>query len=494
MKAGADQTVLDRFSPAVREWFSARHRAPTRVQAMGWPRIAAGEHALLCAPTGSGKTLAAFLACLDRLGAARAEPGTRVLYVSPLKALAYDIERNLAAPLAEIAALARGGGLAFRPPSVGVRTGDTSPGDRRRQLREPPEILITTPESLYLLLTSSARAGLASVDTVIVDEIHALAANKRGAHLALSLERLSALCPREPQRVGLSATQRPLEEVARYLGGDRSVSMVDAGEPPSLEVTIEVPAADMTRPGGAEIDMPGLSAEERTSLMPALYRRIHELVRAHRSSIVFVNSRRLAERVAHQLNEMEGEELARAHHGSMARGERLAAEDLLKRGLLRCIAATSSLELGIDMAAVDLVIQLESPGSVARGLQRIGRAGHQVGAVSRGAVLPKFRGDLLEAAVVCRGMQAGDVEPIRVPRQPLDVLAQQITTMCAVDSWPVADLGRVVRRAYPYRDLSADALAAVLEMLSGAYPSDDMAAVDLVIQLESPGSVARGLQ
>ncbi len=482
MSAGADQTVLDRFSPAVREWFTARHRAPTRVQALGWPRIAAGEHALLCAPTGSGKTLAAFLACLDRLGRGprAATPGTRVLYISPLKALAYDIERNLAEPLAEIAELARSRGLDFRPPGVAVRTGDTSPAARRRQLREPPDILITTPESFYLLLTQDARAGLASVETVIVDEIHALAPNKRGAHLSLSLERLSALCPREPQRVGLSATQRPLEEVARYLGGDRDVAVVDAGEPPRLEVRIEVPAADMTRPAGVEgaptdPDMPGLSAEERTSMMPALYRRIHELVRAHRSSIVFVNSRRLAERVAHQLNEMEGEELARAHHGSMARGERLAAEDLLKRGLLRAIAATSSLELGIDMAAVDLVIQLESPGSVARGLQRIGRAGHQVGEVSRGAVLPKFRGDLLEAAVVCRGMQTGDVEPIRVPRQPLDVLAQQIVAMCAMEAWPVAELGSVVRRAYPYRDLSRDALAAVLDMLSGAYPSDDMA-------------------
>ena len=480
MSAGAEQTVLDRFSPAVREWFTARHRAPTRVQAMGWPRIAAGEHALLCAPTGSGKTLAAFLACLDRLGGGPRAAGTRVLYISPLKALAYDIERNLAAPLAEIAELARSRGLDFRPPGVGVRTGDTSPAARRRQLREPPDILITTPESFYLLLTQEARAGLATVETVIVDEIHALAPNKRGAHLSLSLERLSALCPREPQRVGLSATQRPLEEVARYLGGDREVAVVDAGEPPRLEVRIEVPAADMTRPAGVagaptDPDMPGLSAEERTSLMPALYRRIHELVRAHRSSIVFVNSRRLAERVAHQLNEMEGEELARAHHGSMARGERLAAEDLLKRGLLRAIAATSSLELGIDMAAVDLVIQLESPGSVARGLQRIGRAGHQVGAVSRGAVLPKFRGDLLEAAVVCHGMQSGDVEPIRVPRQPLDVLAQQIVAMCAMEAWPVDQLGSVVRRAYPYRDLSREALAAVLGMLSGAYPSDDMA-------------------
>ncbi|HTE53390.1 MAG TPA: DEAD/DEAH box helicase, partial [Kofleriaceae bacterium] len=482
MTAGADQDGTGRFSPAVREWFEARHRGPTRVQALGWPRIASGEHALLCAPTGSGKTLAAFLACLDRLGRGEPAPGTRVLYISPLKALAYDIERNLGEPLAEIAALAGERGLRFLPPRVAVRTGDTTPSARRRQLREPPDILITTPESLYLLLTSAARDALAAVETVIVDEIHALAPNKRGAHLTLSLERLSAICPREPQRIGLSATQRPLEEVARFLGGDRPVAVVDAGEPPHIDVRIEVPAADMSRPAGDDPDrLPGLSPEERSSLMPALYRRIHELVQAHRSSIVFVNSRRLAERVAHQLNEMAGEELARAHHGSMARHERLVVEDLLKRGLLRCIAATSSLELGIDMSAVDLVVQVESPGSVARGLQRIGRAGHQVGAVSRGVVLPKFHGDLLEAAVVCRGMQDGDVEPIRVPRQPLDVLAQQIVAMCSVETWPVDNLARLIRRAYPYRDLSRDALGAVLAMLSGGTGADDM--VDLMPRL-----------
>ena len=483
------------FSPAVRAWFAARHGRPTRVQELGWPRIAAGEHALLSAPTGSGKTLAAFLSCIDRLGQS-APATTRVVYVSPLKALAYDIERNLTAPLAEIAELAARQGLDFRPPSVGVRTGDTSAAARRRQLREPPEILITTPESLYLLLTSSAREGLAEVDTVIVDEIHALVPNKRGAHLALSLERLAALCRRDPQRIGLSATQRPLEEVARYLGGDRVVAILDAGEPPRIDLAVVAPAADMRRPAIAEPEDPALTPQERASLMPSVFRRVYELAAQHRSTIVFVNSRRQAERIAHQLNEMAGEEahgvtprdaasgaggdrpggeMARAHHGSVARGERLEAEDLLARGLLRCICATSSLELGIDMSAVDLVIQVESPGSVARGLQRIGRAGHAVGAVSVGRIMPIWRGDLVEAAAVCRAMLDGEVEETRAPRQPLDVLAQQIVAMAAVESWQVDSLLRLVRRAHGYRDLTRTALEAVLDMLSGRYPADEMA-------------------
>ncbi len=465
-----------RFSPAVHSWFAARHRTPTRVQELGWPRIAAGQHALLCAPTGSGKTLAAFLSCIDRLGQGPATGGTRVVYVSPLKALAYDIERNLTAPLAEIAEVAAREGLDFRPASVGVRTGDTSPAARRKQLREPPEILITTPESLYLLLTSSARDGLTLVDTVIVDEIHALVPNKRGAHLALSLERLAALCRRDPQRIGLSATQRPLEEVARYLGGDREVSIVDAGEVPRVDLAVIAPAADMRRPAvTVEEEAAGLTPQERASLMPSVFRRVHDLVMQHRSTIVFVNSRRQAERIAHQLNEMAGEEVARAHHGSVARGERLEVEDLLARGLLRCICATSSLELGIDMSAVDLVIQVESPGSVSRGLQRIGRAGHAVGAVSVGRIMPIWRGDLVEAAAVCRAMLDGEVEETRAPRQPLDVLAQQIVAMAAVESWEVGALLRLVRRTHGYRDLTRAALDAVLDMLSGRYPADEMA-------------------
>ncbi|HEU5059711.1 MAG TPA: DEAD/DEAH box helicase, partial [Kofleriaceae bacterium] len=464
------------FGPAVRAWFDARHRSATRVQELGWPRIAAGEHALLCAPTGSGKTLAAFLSCIDRLGQAPGggAGGTRVVYVSPLKALAYDIERNLTAPLAEIAELAAARGLDFRPPSIGVRTGDTSAAARRKQLREPPEILITTPESLYLLLTSSAREGLAEVDTVIVDEIHALVPNKRGAHLALSLERLAALCRRDPQRIGLSATQRPLEEVARYLGGDRPVAIVDAGEAPRIDLAVVAPAADMRRPA-IPADEEALTPQERASLMPSVFRQVYELVAQHRSTIVFVNSRRQAERIAHQLNEVAGEEIARAHHGSVARGERLEVEDLLKRGLLRCICATSSLELGIDMSAVDLVIQVESPGSVSRGLQRIGRAGHAVGAVSVGRIMPIWRGDLVEAAAVCRAMLDGEVEETRAPRQPLDVLAQQIVAMAAVDGWQVDALLRLVRRAHGYRDLTRAALDAVLDMLSGRYPADEMA-------------------
>jgi len=462
------------FSPAVRAWFETRHEGATRVQELGWPRIAEGDHALLCAPTGSGKTLAAFLSCIDRLGRQPPAGRTRVVYVSPLKALAYDIERNLSAPLAEIAALAGTRGLDFRPPSVGVRTGDTSAAARRKQLREPPEILITTPESLYLLLTSSAREGLTEVDTVIVDEIHALVPNKRGAHLALSLERLSALCRRDPQRIGLSATQRPLEEVARYLGGDRAVAILDAGEPPHVDIAVVAPSADMKRPAIQESEK-GLTPQERASLMPSVFRQVFELVTQHRSTIVFVNSRRQAERIAHQLNEMAGEELARAHHGSVARGERLEAEDLLARGLLRCICATSSLELGIDMSAVDLVIQVESPGSVARGLQRIGRAGHAVGALSVGRIMPIWRGDLVEAAAVCRAMLDGEVEETRAPRQPLDVLAQQIVAMAAVESWEVGALLAVVKRAHGYRDLTRSALDAVLDMLSGRYPADEMA-------------------
>ncbi|HUS67374.1 MAG TPA: DEAD/DEAH box helicase [Kofleriaceae bacterium] len=467
--------VLDRFSPATREWFG-RLGAPTRVQELGWPIIAAGGHALLSAPTGSGKTLAAFLHCLDRLGVpgARTPGRTAVVYVSPLKALAYDVEKNLAAPLAAIARIAAERGHAFAPPTVATRTGDTTAAARRRQLREPPDILITTPESLYLLLTSGARETLRGVDTVIVDAIHALAPNKRGAHLALSLERLTALCAREPQRIGLSATQRPLEEVAHYLGGDREVAIVDAGEAPRLDLAISVPVDDMARPG--EAAGPDASPQERASILPAIYRLIAELVAQHRSTIVFVNNRRQAERIAHHLNQ-GGADVARAHHGSVARPERVAAEELLKRGALRCIAATSSLELGIDMSAVDLVIQVESPGSVARGLQRVGRAGHAVGATSRGRVLPVFRGDLLESAAVVRGMLDGDVEPIATPRQPLDVLAQQIVAMAAVEPWPVDALAALVRRAWSYRELSREVLESVLGMLAGAYPSDDMAAL-----------------
>lgn len=478
------------FSQITRDWFTESFAGPTKVQALGWDRIARGEHTLMLAPTGSGKTLAAFLACLDRLTSRPPEKsGTRVLYVSPIKALAYDVERNLTSPLLGLSRVAAARGLALHVPGIDVRTGDTSPADRRKQLREPGEILITTPESLYLLLGSAARTNLASVETVIVDEIHAVAPTKRGVHLALSLERLSALCTAagnaEPQRIGLSATQRPLDEIARYLGGDRPVAIVDAGELPKLDLEILVPVPDMSAPPPASAAATGLSDTlgDSRGMWPAIYPRLLELVMAHRSTILFVNSRRLAERLATQLTELarlEGScppdvELVRAHHGSVARLQRLGIEEDLKAGRLRAITATSSLELGIDMGAVDLVVQIESPGAVARGLQRIGRAGHQVGAVSRGRIVPKFRGDLLEAAVCARGMLDGKVEAIRLPENCLDVLAQQIVAMCATQPWKVADLERVVSRAASYRNLGRASLTAVLDMLAGRYPSDELA-------------------
>jgi len=480
------------FSPVTRDWFVESFAAPTRVQALGWARIAAGDHTLMLAPTGSGKTLAAFLACLDRLTSNPPAPGaaeaTRVIYVSPIKALAYDIERNLTAPLIGLARVAAAQGTPLHVPRIDVRTGDTSTKDRRTQLRHPGEILITTPESLYLLLGSAARANLAGVETVIVDEIHAVAPTKRGVHLALSLERLAALCTAagnpEPQRIGLSATQRPLEEVARFLGGDRAVAIVDAGEKPNLDLEIIVPVADMTAPvpSTASTALTDSLGDSR-GLWPAIYPRLLELVLAHRSTILFVNSRRLAERLATQLTELArlagacgpDDELVRAHHGSVARLQRLGIEEDLKAGRLRAITATSSLELGIDMGAVDLVVQVESPGAVARGLQRIGRAGHQVGAVSRGRIVPKFRGDLLEAAVCARGMIDGQVESIHLPENCLDVLSQQIVAMCSTQPWKVDDLERVVTRCASYRSLGRAALTAVLDMLSGRYPSDELA-------------------
>src|SRR5688572_18443293 len=483
---------LTYFSDATRRWFTNAFAAPTEVQRRGWERIAAGDHTLLIAPTGSGKTLAAFLYALDRLAglAEDDEPGVRVVYVSPLKALVYDIERNLRVPLAgtqRAAAL----GQPLRAPRVDVRTGDTSPQDRRRQIRTPGEILVTTPESLFLLLGSQARETLRTTRWIIVDEIHAMAATKRGAHLALSLERLAHLARGDPQRIGLSATARPPDEVARFLGGDRPVSVVDAHVPPALDLKVVVPVDDMTRPvietvdGGIEVvgedQKPSgtlmLADEEEATrqygIWPAVYPRILELIRAHTSTIVFVNSRGLCERLAHKLNEQAGEELVRAHHGSLAHGQRKEIEEGLKTGALRAIVATSSLELGVDMGAVDLVVLVESPGSVASGLQRVGRAGHGVGETSIGRIFPKHRGDLLEAAVVARRMRDGAIESLRVPRNPLDVLAQQIVGMASVQPWPVAELARVVRRAANFRELPDAALGAVLDMLSGLYPSHE---------------------
>ena len=435
--------------------------------------MAAGRHVLMAAPTGSGKTLAAFLWCLDRLATepvpAEAER-CRVLYVSPLKALAHDVDRNLRSPLVGLRHQIEASGGVAPDISVAIRTGDT-PADLRRSMeRHPPDILITTPESLFLILTSAARRILAPVRWLIVDEIHSVAATKRGSHLALSLERLCAVTKVEPQRIGLSATQRPLSEVARFLGGtDREVAVVDAGRLKTMEVSVEVPVEDMARMSVAD----ETTGHIANSIWPAIYPRILELIRGHRSTIVFVNSRRLAERIAARVNELAGEELVLAHHGSIAREQRLLIEDQLKAGTVKGLIATSTLELGIDMGAVDLVLQVEAPPSVAAGIQRVGRAGHSVGEVSRGVVIPKFRGDLLESAAVVEGMLEGRIESTTVPRRPLDVLAQQIVAMCAMDEWTVEDLGRAVRRAYPYGDLGPRAFESVLDMLSGRYPSDE---------------------
>jgi ATP-dependent helicase Lhr and Lhr-like helicase len=503
------QSLPPTFSPATRRWFTESFAAATPVQVDGWREIAAGNHTLLLAPTGSGKTLAAFLSCIDRLlrpRTADAPAGVRVVYLSPLKALAVDVEKNLRAPLAGIARTAALIGQAVHPVRVDVRTGDSPQADRRRFGRDPGDILVTTPESLYLLLTSEARWALRTVETVIVDEIHAVAGTKRGVHLALSLERLGALIaappptvdaprlvtgvpdPSEmqragPQRIGLSATQRPLDTIARFLGGDRPVSIVDASAPAPMDLRVVVPMDDLEAPppgpepavgggGNAGALGPGAGAGgsstlsiDRAGVWPAIHQRLLELIRAHRSTIVFCNSRRLCERLAGRLNELAGEPLVSAHHGSVSHQRRLEMEEALKAGRLTCIVATSSLELGIDMGAVDLVVQVESPGAVSRGLQRVGRAGHGVGQTSIGRIFPKFRGDLLEAAAVARGMVLGDIEPTAVPQLCLDVLSQQVVAAVCLDDWPVDQLLQLVRRAAPYRDLSDALLRRVLVML-----------------------------
>ncbi|HEX5614136.1 MAG TPA: DEAD/DEAH box helicase [Acidimicrobiia bacterium] len=477
--------VLDRFSPAVRAWFESSFPAPTDPQTLGWPAIAAGEHTLILAPTGSGKTLAAFLWAIDRLGSAPVpdkQQRCRVLYVSPLRALAVDVEKNLRSPLAGSALAAERLGVPFHEPTVAMRTGDTESKDRAALVRTPPDILITTPESLYLMLTSRAREVLRSVETVIIDEIHALAPTKRGAHLALSLERLEAICERPPQRIGLSATQRPLDEIARFLGGQttdgaRPVTIVDAGARKQLDVEVIVPVEDMADPAmspaaALTYDEAGNASEPRTSIWPHVHPRILDLIREHRTTIVFCNARRLAERLAARLNDLAGEELVRAHHGSLAREQRLQIESDLKAGRLRALVATSSLELGIDMGTVDLVVLVESPGSVARGMQRVGRAGHNVGEPSVGKLFPKYRGDLVEAAAVARRMRDGLVEEMRYPRNPLDVLAQQIVAACAMDEYDVEELAAMVRRCACFAELSDDVFTSVLDLLSGRYPSD----------------------
>src|SRR5437763_4911680 len=417
---------LDVFSPRTRAWFEGAFAGPTPAQELGWPVIASGEHTLIQAPTGSGKTLAAFLYGIDRLNGAPGK-GLRLLYVSPLKALNYDIERNLRGPLAGLESDLR----------VAVRTGDTPQRDCAAMLREPPDILITTPESLFLLLTSRARETLRTVETLILDEVHAVAGTKRGAHLALSVERLQRLAAEPVQRIGLSATQRPLEEIGRFVSGARPIRLVDAGRAKELDLRVVVPLEDMTVPEEGSYN----------SIWPSIHPEILKLVESHRSTIVFVNNRRLAERLALRLNELADKEIARAHHGSLAREQRLEAEELLKAGEIPCLVATSSLELGIDMGAVDLVVQVESPKSVARGLQRIGRAGHELGAVSKGRIFPKFRADLLESAVVAARMREGAIEETVIPRNPLDVLAQQIVAVCAEEGVEGDALHELVRGA-----------------------------------------------
>ena len=502
--------LLTSFHPAVRDWFNASFGAPTRAQGLGWPAISAGDWALITAPTGSGKTLTAFLWALDRLmftERPEKQRRCRVLYISPLKALAVDVERNLRAPLTGIANLASSRGEKFVMPEIAIRTGDTPQSERARFQRDPADILITTPESIYLMLTSNAREVLRGVQTVIIDEIHALVPTKRGAHLALSIERLSMLCEEEPQRIGLSATQRPLEEVAGFLGGClvagsrptkqlsnpatqqlhdeftdhtkshfRKTHIIDTGERKQLSLRVEVPVEEMAKlrerddiPSGAAAQSP------RQSIWPAIHPRLLEIIRAHRSTLIFVNSRRLAERLAAALNELAGETLVQAHHGSIARAQRMEIEDNLKSGRLPALVATSSLELGIDMGAIDLVVQIEAPPSIASGMQRIGRASHQVGAVSEGMIFPKFRGDLVACAAITHAMHEGAIEPTRYPRNPLDVLAQQIVAMVAMDDWHGDELYAVVRRAAPFAELSRSAFDGVLDMLSGLYPSDEFA-------------------
>jgi len=459
---------LSSFSDGTRAWFERAFEAPTPAQALAWPAIAHGGNVLVQAPTGSGKTLAAFLSAIDRLSTRPGE-GLRVLYVSPLKALNYDIERNLRGPLAGLESQLR----------VGVRTGDTPAKERRELVKTPPDILITTPESLFLLLTSAARETLRGVETLILDEVHALAGTKRGAHLALSVERLARLT-REPfQRIGLSATQRPLEEIGRFVSGGRPIELVDAGTRKPLDLQVVVPLEDMREP------------EEQQSIWPSIYPELLKLVEEHRSTIVFVNNRRLAERLALRLNELAEKEIARAHHGSLAREQRQLVEEELKAGRIPCLVATSSLELGIDMGAVDLVVQVESPKSVARGLQRIGRAGHELNAVSKGRIFPKFRADLLESAVVARAMRAGEIEETHIPRNPLDVLAQQIVAIAVDEEISVDDLHDLVRRAYPFAELSRQQLENVLDMLAGRYPSDEFAELRPRIVWDRTGGVIR---
>ncbi|MFJ1695892.1 DEAD/DEAH box helicase [Streptomyces sp. NPDC088252] len=501
-------SALDSFSPATRGWFAGAFSAPTAAQEGAWRAIGEGSDVLVVAPTGSGKTLAAFLAALDGLASvpppAEAKKRCRVLYVSPLKALAVDVERNLRSPLTGIRQESMRLGLPEPEVRVGIRSGDTPAAERRSMATRPPDILITTPESLFLMLTSSAREALSGIETVILDEVHAVAGTKRGAHLAVSLERLDELLPRPARRIGLSATVRPVDEVARFLSPQRKVEIVQPPSTKRFDLSVVVPVEDLGELGGSPTtDTDQAGQADKPSIWPHVEERIVDLVQEHRSTIVFANSRRLAERLCNRLNEIAYERLtgetiaeahspaeimaesgaakgapallARAHHGSVSKEQRAQVEEDLKAGRLPAVVATSSLELGIDMGAVDLVIQVESPPSVASGLQRVGRAGHQVGAVSTGVVFPKYRGDLVQAAVVTERMREGSIEALRIPSNPLDVLAQQLVAMVALDSWRVDELLALTRRAAPFASLPESAFTAVLDMLAGRYPSDAFA-------------------
>ncbi|GAA2042285.1 ATP-dependent helicase [Catenulispora yoronensis] len=508
--------ALDHFHPATKAWFTAAFADPTAAQAGAWNAVAAEKNALVVAPTGSGKTLAAFLAALDRLAfgppPTDAKRRCRVVYVSPLKALAVDVERNLRAPLAGLKQAAARLGLPEPDVDIAVRSGDTPADQRRRFVSKPSDILITTPESLFLLLTSAARESLRGVETVIIDEVHAVAGTKRGSHLAVSLERLDALLERPARRIGLSATVRPAETVAQFLGGPHPVEIVAPKIVKTFDIKVSVPVEDM---GALDTDdgerVAADQAGRRTaSVWPHVEAAVAALIEQHRSTIVFTNSRRLAERLTGKLNEAHWERvtggvldaplpigqalsapaelmaqagsvagappvLARAHHGSVSKEQRADIEEALKAGNLPAVVATSSLELGIDMGAVDLVVQVESPPSVAAGLQRVGRAGHQVGAVSRGVIFPKYRGDLVQSAVVAERMVSGSIEALKVVRNPLDVLAQQIIAMVAVEDWAADDLIALVRRSMPFSALPDSAYESVLDLLSGRYPSDEFA-------------------
>jgi ATP-dependent Lhr-like helicase len=490
--------ALGLFSVVTRDWFAGTFAAPTPAQADAWSAIADGHNTLVIAPTGSGKTLAAFLWAIDALaGAPRSErePGTRVLYVSPLKALAVDVERNLRTPMAGMARVAAQRGLPTPEITVGLRSGDTPPAQRRQLISNPPDVLITTPESLFLMLTSAARQTLAGVQTVIVDEVHAIAGTKRGAHLALSLERLDDMLPKPAQRIGLSATVRPAEEVARFLSGTSPTTIVSPPAAKTFELSVQVPIPDMAN-------------LENGSIWPDVEARLVDLVETHNSTIVFANSRRLAERLTARLNEIHTERtdaavpadanpkvaggapahvlgsgqtygaqplLARAHHGSVSKEQRAIVEEDLKSGRLKAVVATSSLELGIDMGAVDLVIQVEAPPSVASGLQRIGRAGHQVGEISRGVLFPKHRTDLIGCAVTVQRMLTGQIETMRVPTNPLDILAQHTVAASALESLDVDRWFDTVRRSAPFATLPRSAFEATLDLLSGKYPSTEFA-------------------